>query len=71
MQKRSETIVAMNQKISIVFGGDLANRHEMDMRHLRASLIGMHRLTTVGLFILETGKYPKRNQALPYSINAA
>lgn len=61
----------MEQKIILSFDGALAGNHELDMRQLGESLIGFHRLLTVGLFVLETGVHPKNNQSLTFSVIAS
>ena len=58
-------------KFSMRFDGADADRHALGMRQLGESLIGAERLITIGLFALETGQLPRRNQSLPMSIKVS
>ena len=53
------------------FDGAVAREHVLGMRQLGESLIGIERLITVGLFALETGRHPKRNERLPLLVRAS
>lgn len=59
------------QQFVIRFDGAGANEHTLGMRQLGECLIGVERLITVGLFALESGRYPKRNESLPLLVRAS
>ena len=54
----------------IRFDGASADQHEIDMRQLGESLIGVERLITTGLFVMDAGRLPKRNERLPLLVRA-
>ena len=51
-------------------GGD-ADNHQIRLRQLGESLMGIERLITVGLFAVETGRFPRRNERLPFMVQAS
>ena len=53
------------------FDGKMAGSHELDIRQLGESLIGIHRLVSVGIFVLETGSQPRLKNQLPLSVVAS
>ncbi len=50
-------------------GGD-ADRHHVQLRKLGESLIGLERLVSVGLYVVEVGKFPSSRQRLRYVVQA-
>ena len=58
-------------KIIIRFEGAAADRHELGMRQLGESLIGIERLITMGLFAMDSGRFPKRMERLPFVVRAS
>ena len=54
----------------IQFKGADADRHHLDMRRMGEALIGFQRIISVGLFVLEVGRYPKHRESLPITVRA-
>ena len=50
-------------------GGD-ADKHHVRLRKLGESLMGVERLVSVGLYVVEVGKLPSPRQRLRYVIQA-
>ena len=57
--------------LTIRFLGGDADNHQIRLRQLGESLIGIERLITVGLFAVETGRFPKRGERLPFMVQAS
>ena len=52
--------------ITMKFEGALADNHEIGMRHLGESLIGVEEILSKGLYMLDTGKLPKHFGHVPF-----
>ncbi len=60
--------------LTIRYEGGLADSHQLNLRHLGRSLIGIERLITIGLFALDRGRAPRRREHLsnlPFEIRAS
>ena len=60
-----------SEHLIIRYVGADADNHNMNMYQLGQSLIGIDRLIKVGLFSLEKGRAPKRNEKLPFAIKVS
>lgn len=56
--------------LTIRYQGASADQHQVDLRDLGRSLVGIERLLAYGLFSMDTGRLPHKREALPFNIHA-
>lgn len=60
-----------NTNLIIRYEGARASGHQVDMRQLGRSLLGLERIVSIGLYSIETGKVPPRVRRVPILIRAS
>lgn len=55
----------------IRFEGAGADAHRLDLRQLGQSLIGVERIITYGLFVLDAGRPPRKREPMPLLVQAS